>query len=35
MSENNIFKDNLPFYDKYHDDNDPLNVYVLRKIFIS
>jgi len=35
MEENNIFTNNLPFYEKYHKDDDPMRIYILRKLYVS
>ena len=35
MEENNIFTYNLPFYEKYHKDDDPMRIFILRKLYVS
>ncbi|CAD8165911.1 unnamed protein product [Paramecium octaurelia] len=35
INENNIFTSNLPYYEKYHSDDDPMKIYVLRKLYVN
>ncbi|CAD8099063.1 unnamed protein product [Paramecium sonneborni] len=35
LDQNNIFTSNLPYFDKYHNDDDPMKIFILRKLYIN